>query len=212
MKMLKASLAKVNLGDKDCDGRTRPGAADSVFRTGPFPPIGLGCKNIIAMLTASSGSTKNILQNSLQTVEKSCENDLIWIFVQAPSMVDIVASEPFSLVCSKSMLLEENETKLIDMAKRCRKSLSTSASGSKPKTSISHDKTSVDLDMALLRVAIYFLRSILPATFDSSKSQSTLQVVLKLLYHCAVLSGYACLGMFETFTALFTSSSSGGKD
>ena len=66
--------------------------------------------------------------------------------------------------------------------------------------------------MSLLRVANYFLRSILPLTFDSSKPQSTLQVVLKLLYLCIVLSGDACLGMFETFTTLFTSSSSSGNE
>ena len=143
MKMLSASLAKVNLGNKDCDGATRPGsldaaAADSACRTGPIPPIGLGCKNIIAMSTASSGPMKSIIQNSLQTIEKSCENDLIWIFFSTPSMVGIVASESFSLGCSKSILLEENATKLIDTAKRSLKSLSTSASGSKSKTSISH--------------------------------------------------------------------------
>lgn len=36
--------------------------------------------------------------------------------------------------------------------------------------------------------------------------------MLKLLCHCVVISGDAYLGIFETFTALSTSSSSGAKE
>jgi len=67
------------------------------------------------------------------------------------------------------------------------------------------DDAKIELDVALLRVALYSLRSILPTIIDSNKSQSMIKVVIKLLYHCVVIAGDAGLGKFE---ATSTSSSS----
>ncbi|KAL3766413.1 hypothetical protein ACHAW5_008650 [Stephanodiscus triporus] len=201
-------MANVNLGRNQGDGSTKVrslNASDSVHRMGPFPPKGFVSKAIM-ISTATSGSPKYILQNSLQTIEKSGNNDLVWKLFQLPSMMNVVVSESFSLGSSESMLLEENTTKLIDTAKRCLKSLSSSTSG-KASEKLGHsDDAKNELDMALLRVALYSLRSILPTIIESIKSQSMVEVVIKLLYHCVVISGDACHGKFEAFTTTSTSS------
>jgi len=210
MQELNDNMKKVNLGRKESFCSTVVGslnATDSVHRMGPFPPKGF-VSNTIMISTAISGSLEHVLRNSLQTIEKSGQNDLVWKLFQVPSMMDVVASESFSLGPSESMLLEENTTKLIDTAKRCLKSLSSSTSGSTSKNLGHSNIAKVELKLALLRVALHSLRSILPTILESRKFQSMVQVVIKLLYHCAVISGDSCLGKFETFTAPSTSSSS----
>jgi hypothetical protein len=210
MQELNDSMAKVNLGRKNSYSSIKVGslnATDSVHRMGPFPPEGF-TSNTIMISTAIRGSPKYILRNSLQMIEKSGQYDLVWKLFQVPSMMDVVASASFSLGPSESMLLEENTTKLIDTAKRCLKSLSSSTSGSTSKQLGHSNNDKVELELALLRVALYSLRSILPTILESSKSQSMVQVVIKLLYHCVVVSGDCCHGKFETFTTPSTSSSS----
>ncbi|KAL3816332.1 hypothetical protein ACHAXA_011432, partial [Cyclostephanos tholiformis] len=210
MQELNDGMAKVTLGRKDTNSLSRVGSsddADSVHRMGPFPPKGFVSNTIIAS-TSISGSPKYVLQNSLQMIEKTTDIDLGLKNFQLPSMMNVVASESFSLGPSESMLLEENTAKLIDTAKRCLKSLPSATPGSTSKKLANSNNAKVESELALMRVALYSLRSILPTILESNKSQSIVQIVIKLLYHCVVISGDVCHGKFETFTTASTSSSS----
>ncbi|KAL7541613.1 hypothetical protein ACHAXR_011062 [Thalassiosira sp. AJA248-18] len=211
MEELNDSMAQVNLGNKTDIEDTAIAflEREAGHKTNPFPPKGFGAKNI-ALSTTEDGKSKYILQHAVQIVEKSGENEAVCKLFQTPSMVDAMASASFSLGPAESILLEENSPKLLDTAKRCLKSLSsfTSASGSSSKKS-DPNKANDELETALLRVAVYSLRSILPTLLESSKSQSTChQVVIKLLYHCVVIAGDACHRKFQSFTEDNASSSS----
>jgi hypothetical protein len=187
----------------------------------PFPPIGYGSTNITISVN-DDGKPRFILQNALRLIEKSSSGEkeiLLSLFQSSPAMVDAMASASWSLGPSEYMILEENSTKLLNIAKQCLKVLSsfTSTSSSSSGSSNATTKKSVasinnttcggggirddDLELALLRVALYSLRSILPIVLlECEKDLSKLQVVIKLFYHCVVISGDACHRTYQAFT------------
>jgi len=192
-----------------------------------FPPKGVASKNIHTSLMTDSSAKINesttfiLLQNALRTIEMSSTEstttnnhhhnnnyNICKLFHNIPQLVEVVATQSYSLKrCNSSLLLlEENVTQLIDTAKRCLKSLSTSSSSSNGK---SKKSTNVkELETALLRVALHSLRAVVTTiitttTTNDNKSHQTstvVQIVYKLLYHCVIIAGDACLVNFESFT------------
>jgi hypothetical protein len=180
-------------------------AIDHTMSTATFPPIGFGATNITISVN-DDGKPRRIILNALQLIEKSGEKDLVHSLFQIPAMVNAVASASWSLGPSEYMLiLEENTTKLINIAKQCLKVLSSFTSSNATKKSSSNTSSDGgakdDLEMALLRVALHSLRSILPILLESESDPSKLQVVLKLFYHCVVISGDACQRSFQSFAS-----------
>lgn len=177
---------------------------ESAVNAAIFPPLGFGAKNI-AISVSDDGKPRCILLKALRLIEKSNENDLASKLFQVPATVDAVALTSWSLGPPEYMILEENSTKVINIAKQCLKSLSSSTSSNTTKNKSSKNicdgGAKDELEMALLRVALYSLRSVLPFLLESDKDQSKLQVVFKLFYHCVVISGDACHRAFQTFSA-----------
>ncbi len=200
MEELSGSLNDLTLGRNSPD----ESATDQTMTTSTFPPIGFGASNITISVN-DDGKPMRIILNALRVIEKSEEKDLVWNLLQIPAMVDAVASASWSLGPSEYMLLEENTTKMINIAKQCLKVLSSFTSINATKKSPSNTNcvsgAKDDLEMALLRVALHSLRSILPILLESENDPSKLQVALKLFYHCVVISGDACQRSFLSFAA-----------
>lgn len=209
---------------------TGGGSMSMLYNMRSFPPKGVASKNIHTSIMADS-STKSyesttfiLLQNALRTIEMSSTEstttnnhhhnnnyNICKLFQNTPQLVEVVATQSYSLKrCNSSLLLlEENVTQLIDTAKRCLKSLSTSSSSSSSSNGKSKKLTNVkDLEMALLRVTLHSLRAVVTTiitattTNDNKSHQSStvVQIVYKLLYHCVIIAGDAYLVNFESFT------------
>ena len=162
----------------------------SNYKPLPFPPKGY-TTDTIQVSSTKSARPSNLLLSSLDVIKKSGENKTVNKLYASTSLVATVAAMSHSVkVDPESPPLEENIPKLIDMAKRCLKS-TNSIDGNKKKSS---DPT---LNIALLRVAIYSLRSVLPIMAKSKSHRSNVSVVIKLLYHCSVLAGDACYARFK---------------
>jgi hypothetical protein len=204
------SMANVSLCGKNTNGLTRHGPlndAESAHRMGPFPPKGFVSNTIITSMSIC-GSSKYTLQKSLQKIENRAETDLVLKIFREPTMMDVVTSQSFSLGPSESMLLEDNTVTLIDIARRCLKLLSPSTPDSTSEKSGHSNNAKVESELALLRVALYSLRAILPTILESDKSRSTVLIVIKLFFNCVVIAGDVCHGKIKRFTAPSISSSS----
>jgi hypothetical protein len=194
-----------------------------------FPPKGVASKNVHTSLMTDSSTKSNesttfiLLQNALRTIEMSSTErstttnnhhhnnnyNICKLFQNTPQLVEVVATQSYSLKRCNSLLLllEENVTQLIDTAKRCLKSLSTSSSSSSSSGKSKKSTNVKELEMALLRVTLHTLRAVVTTiitttTNDNKSHQSStvVQIVYKLLYHCVIIAGDACLVNFESFT------------
>ena len=181
---------KDDLPNKTVATRDRP---ISNYKPLPFPPKGYTA-DTIQVSSTKSGRPSNLLLSSLDVIKKSGENKPVnKFFTTSTSLVATVAAASHSAkVDPESPSLEGNTPKLIDAAKRCLKSTNSGDGDGNRKNSPDHT-----LNIALLRVAIYSLRAVLPIMAASKSNRSNISVVIKLLYHCSVLAGDACHARFK---------------
>ena len=231
MEELNVSMAKINLGNnlkKERGGDTTQQSItkkqinpyQDYYKASSFPPPGYGTgNNTITSSTTKDGNAKYTLKTAVQIIKHSgdaqCDSICKPFSSSSSNLVEAVSSSSYTACggggssssdsSDSILLLEENRSKLIDTAKRCLKSLSSTNNSSSSKKKAND---AITLELSLLRVAIYSLRSIVPTLIiegnggnKKSSSTTTLQVVIKLFYHCVVIAGDACHRTFQSVTS-----------
>ena len=219
---LNDAMARVSLGDNNNNNKKQR-EQDTSFEPPPLeytmdtcPPLGYGANQLrISTSTSTKDQLLATLQNSIQTLANmkggqtaatTIDPTTYKLLLQNTTLLETIASTSHSLTSSPSIIIEEHSSKLVDVAKKCLKALTSLTEEEKGKKK-SNNSTSNDNDnkveSALLRIAIHSLRSITPtldlSSESSSSSKSMYEMVIKLFYHCVVIAGDACHQTFQSF-------------
>ena len=220
---LNDAMARVSLGDNNNNNKQRE-QVDTSFEPPPLeytmdtcPPLGYGTNQLrISTSTSTKDQLLSTLQNSIQalanmkggqTTATIIDPTTYRVLLKNTTLLETIASTSHSLTSSPSIIIEEHSNKLVDVAKKCLKALTSLTANDDGK------KKSIDnkVELALLRIAIHSLRSITPtldfSSESSSSSKSMYEMVIKLFYHCVVIAGDAC---HQKFLSFGNNSSGGG--
>ena len=221
---LNDAMARVSIGGSESSGDGNDNKGNSNIRSkkpekdttsermeytmSACPPVGYGT-NKLTISTSTKDQLLCTLQKAIQTLAKQEGHTTTTIQIDPTTykvlsknaiLLETVVSSSHNLKSTPSIIIEENASKLVDMAKKCLKALTSLADDGNPTSNKTNKKSSSNdkLELALLRIAVHSLRSITP-TLDYSESKSMVEIVIKLFYHCVVIAGDACHKKFQSF-------------
>lgn len=219
---LSDALAKVSLTgtdgvNKETNDWARLSLSESEYTMGACPPVGYGTSDQISVSTNNQSLPilTTTLRNAIQTFcsdisDFSSTSSYKALISKNSSLLEAIASSSHGLKSVQSLVIEENTTMLVDMAKKCLKALSALTDSAKSSTATATTKKTTnkkqsginDLEeLALLRVTVHILRSITPTLnnkYHDAQSNFIYEIVIKLFYHCVVIAGDACHKKFQS--------------